>query len=54
MVETTKISLANTAKSLRTIIPIHIIKQLNLQQGDHINWDLDKVNNMWIATITKK
>lgn len=54
MVEATKLSLANTANSLRTIVPIHIIKQMNLKQGDHIEWDLDKVGNQWIAKVTKR
>ena len=54
MVETTKLSLANTSKSLRTIVPIHITKQMKLKQGDHLDWDLDKENNTWIAKVTKK
>lgn len=54
MVEATKLSLANTANSLRTIVPIHIIKQMNLKQGDHIEWNLDKDGNSWIAIIKKK
>ncbi len=29
----TKLSSANTTRSLRTIVPIHIIKQMNLEQG---------------------
>ncbi len=54
MVETTKLSSANTARSLRTIVPIHIITKMNLEQGDQIDWDLDKEGNMWYAKITKK
>ena len=54
MVETTKLSLANTAKSLRTIVPIHIINQMKLEQGDHIDWELDKEGNQWIAKVTKR
>ena len=53
MVETTKLSSANTAKSLRTIVPRHIVKQMNLKQGDHLDWDIDKVKNGWIAIIRK-
>lgn len=54
MVKTTKLSLANTAKSLRTIVPIHIINQMNLKQGDQIDWELDKEGNQWIVKVTKK
>lgn len=54
MVETTKLSVANTANSLRTIVPIHITKQMNLKQGDHLDWDLDKENNIWIVRVTKR
>jgi len=54
MVETTKLSFANTAKSLRTIVPIHIVNQMKLEQGDQLDWDLDKDNGSWIAIIRKK
>ena len=40
--------------SLRTTVPIHIVKKLGLKKGEHIEWDLDKVNNEWIAIIKKK
>ncbi|RNJ79781.1 MAG: AbrB family transcriptional regulator [Nitrosopumilus sp. B06] len=53
MMETTKLTPANISKSLRTTIPIQIIRQMKLETGDRIEWDLDKVGNMWIATIRK-
>jgi len=54
MVETTKLSLANTARSLRTIVPIYIVNQMKLEQGDQIDWELDKEGSQWIAKVTKK
>lgn len=53
MVTTTKLTLANTSQSLRTIVPIHIIRQMKLERGDHIDWDLDKEGRTWIVKITK-
>ncbi len=54
MVETTKLSQANTAKSLRTIVPIHIVNQMGLSQGDQIDWELDKEGSQWMAKVTKR
>ena len=42
------------SNSLRTTIPLHIAKKLGLSQGDHLEWDIDKVNNSWIMIIKKK
>lgn len=53
MVETTKLTPANTSKSLRTTVPIGIIRQMNLTEGDKLKWELDKVGGSWIATIQK-
>ncbi len=42
------------SNSLRTTVPIHITQKLNLEKGDVIEWDLDKVEGgRWIATIRK-
>ena len=54
MVETTKLTPANTAKSLRTTVPMPILKQLELTESDYLDWDMDKVNNEWVVTIRKK
>lgn len=42
------------SRSLRTTVPIHIVDQMNLNEGDVVVWRLDKVKNEWIATIKKK
>ncbi len=42
------------SNSLRTTVPMHIIKKLNLAKGDAVEWDIDKVGGKWIATISKK
>lgn len=43
----------SNSNSLRTTVPIHIAKKLGLEKGDHVEWDIDKVNNRWIAIIQK-
>lgn len=40
--------------SVRTTIPSNIAKQLNLTNGDTLDWEVDKNDKMWIAKITKK
>ena len=42
------------SKSLRSTVPTKIIKKLELEQGSHIEWDIDKVNGEWVAVIRKK
>ncbi len=43
------------SNSLRTTIPRHIVKKLNLSKGDAVRWDIDKTTNgKWVATISKK
>ncbi len=44
----------SNSQSLRTTVPIHIAKKLGLEKGDHVEWDIDKVNSQWIAKIIKK
>lgn len=51
--ETTKLTPANTARSLRTTVPMSIVKQLGLNEGDSLNWELDKDNGEWIVTVRK-
>lgn len=51
----TVLSLAvSKSNSLRTTVPIHITKKLGLTKGDHIEWDIDKEDNVWMAKIIKK
>lgn len=50
----TVLSLAvSRSSSLRTTVPIHIIQKLDLEKGDKLEWDLDKINNKWIVIIRK-
>ena len=54
MSETSKLTAANNKKSLRTVIPISILKKLELNEGDFIDWDLDKDGDCWIVVVRKK
>ena len=42
------------SKSLRTTIPVFVVQQIGLEDGDHLNWKLDKDGKTWLAKITKK
>ena len=42
------------SSSLRTTVPAHIARKLDMVQGDRVIWDLDKVNGVWLAIIRKK
>ena len=49
-----RISAARTGHiSVRTTIPMHIANKMELLVGSTIEWDLDKVDGSWIATIRK-
>ena len=51
----TKLTLAvSRSNSLRTTVPIHIVHKLDLENGDRIVWDIDKIGGEWIAIIRKK
>ena len=51
----TAVSLARTAsESLKTTIPSLIASQMDLSPKDQLEWRIDKVDNKWVATITKK
>lgn len=47
-------SATSKTKSLRTTIPVFVVQQMELDEGDHLNWKVDKQNDTWIAVITKK
>ena len=49
--ETTKLVAANTAKSLRATVPMSIVKQLDLKEGQHLGWELDKDGNGWFVVV---
>lgn len=42
------------SRSMRTTIPAFVVKQMGLIEGDHLDWELDKNDGTWSATITKK
>ena len=51
----TKLTLAvSRSNSLRTTVPMNIVKKLGLNEGDHVEWDIDKINGQWMASIRKK
>ncbi len=52
--ETIVASATSKSKSLRTTIPVFIVKQIGLEEGDHLDWELDKDGKSWIAKISKK
>lgn len=39
--------------SVRTTIPAHIARKMELRVGSTVEWDLDKVNGQWVATIRR-
>ncbi|MCY4491810.1 MAG: hypothetical protein OXC46_10210 [Thaumarchaeota archaeon] len=39
--------------SMRTTIPTFLAKKMNLDIGDTLNWDLDKIDGEWVMTIRK-
>ena len=39
--------------SVRTTIPKHIATKLGFKPGIHLKWDIDKIDDQWVATITK-
>lgn len=39
--------------SVRTTIPKNIAKKLGLAPGVHVVWDIDKIDNEWVAVIKK-
>ena len=49
-----KVSVARPKSiSVRTTIPAFIAKKMDLGIGDTLDWDLDKTDGEWIATIRK-
>jgi bifunctional DNA-binding transcriptional regulator/antitoxin component of YhaV-PrlF toxin-antitoxin module len=41
----------NTSKSLRTTVPMGIIKQFDLKEGDKLSWRLDVKNGKMVIVI---
>lgn len=43
------------SRSLRTTVPLHIVEQMELGEGDVVLWKLDKMKSgEWVATVKKK
>ena len=53
MVETSKVAAANTTNSMKITIPMAIVKKLELEEGDILEWDLDKKGEDWIVIVRK-
>jgi len=52
MGEITKLSIATTGKeSLRTIVPMSILKHFKLQAGDKLEWDFEARNNEMVIVV---
>ena len=54
MVESTKLQAANIAKSLRATVPMSIVRQLELNEGDYLDWKMDKKGNEWFIIVKKQ
>jgi bifunctional DNA-binding transcriptional regulator/antitoxin component of YhaV-PrlF toxin-antitoxin module len=52
MGEITKLSLATTGKeSLRTIVPMSILKHFKLEAGDRLEWDFEARNSELVIIV---
>jgi bifunctional DNA-binding transcriptional regulator/antitoxin component of YhaV-PrlF toxin-antitoxin module len=50
----TKVNKASsTHDQLRSTIPSSIAEKLEIKAGSEIDWDLDKVDGLWVAVIKK-
>lgn len=52
MTETTNLVLANKSESLRTTIPVSIVRQFGLSVKDQIGWDLKVIDSEMKIIIT--
>jgi bifunctional DNA-binding transcriptional regulator/antitoxin component of YhaV-PrlF toxin-antitoxin module len=51
----TKVNKASSKHDqLRTTIPLPVREHLKLENGDTINWELDKNGGVWVAVVKKK
>ena len=51
----TVVVLSNSkSTSLRSTIPVFVAKQMGLEDGDRLVWELGKSDGVWHANITKK
>ena len=42
------------SESLRTTLPVFVVKQLGIKEGDNLEWVVDKNKNGWFGVIKKK
>ena len=42
------------AESLRTTIPVWVVRHLGLTKKDRLDWWLDKDGNVWMARVVKE
>ena len=52
--ETTIASARSESRSLRTTIPVFVVEQLGLAEGQKLDWKVDKVDGKWIAVFKEK
>lgn len=53
--ETTSLALASTkGKSLRTTVPMFIVKQFGLKVGDEVSWEIRAQNNEEIIVLSPR
>ena len=51
---TTSLHIVSTSKaSLKTTVPVFIVKQFNLKQGDNLDWCIDMHNNEMVIIVKK-
>jgi hypothetical protein len=51
---TTSLHIVSTGKtSLKTTVPVFIVKQFNLKQGDNLDWCIDMHNNEMVIIVKK-
>ena len=52
-IKTVVVSATTNSISLRTTIPLFVVNQLELKEGDSVEWTVDKENKTWFAKIIK-
>ena len=51
---TTSLHIVSTRKaSLKTTVPVFIVKQFNLKKGDNLEWCIDMHNNEMVIIVKK-
>jgi len=50
---TTLTAASSKSKSLRTTVPMSIVKLLNLQEGDKIKWEIQPKDNKFLVIVSR-